>query len=273
MINMSRFKPIHDAHAIERVLAGIQFAHSLNENDFKVIRKEATSFKDDLPRQVEIQGMTLSFGPPGVLPDPPAEGFVLQNMERDGSVSSELRIETTSIMYRTDTYTRWDDVWSTAKKYFDILIPKFLNNTKIANIYLKYFDKFIWDGKISDCQPNLLLRKDSKYMCPHIYDSNDLWHSHTGKFLRVGSNIKRLLNLNIDCLDEKEASGNDKRVVKISTVITDHLNQSGYDPTNIGPDEIINFVDEHMCRVHIFSKNTFGDIICDDMCKRIGLLE
>lgn len=270
---MSGFKPIHDAHAIERVSTGIQFAHPINESGFKEIREMAMTFKDDLPRQVEIQGMTLSFGPLGELPSPPSEGFILQNMERNGSVSSELRIETTSISYRTDTYTRWDEVWSTAKKYFDKLIPKFLTNSKIASIDLKYFDKFVWDGNISECQPNFLLRKDSKYVCPHVYNSNDLWHTHTGKFLRVGENIKRLLNLNLDCLDEKEPSGDEKRIVKILTAITDNLNQPGYSPTHIELDAAVNFIDEHIAMLHVFSKETFGDIISDDMSTRIGLLE
>ena len=271
---MPEFKPIHAAHAIERVSTGIQFVQPLNETDFKKIREVASTFIDDLPRQVEIQGMMLSFGPPGGLPDPPLPGgFILQNIERDGSVSSELRIETTSITYRTDTYTRWDDVWSEARKYFDILIPKFLSNSEIVSINLTYVDKFLWDGEISECQPNLLLREDSEYICPHVYGSSELWHTHTGKFLRVEDNFKRLLNLNIDCLDEKEASGNDKRVVKILTVITDNLNQSGYKPVDIKSDTVVNFIDEHMLKLHIFSKNTFGNIICDDMCKRIGLFE
>ena len=94
----------------------------------------AMSFKDDLPRQVEVQGIMLSFGSSGILPNPPPEGFVLQNIERDGSISSELRIETASITYRTDTYIRWDDMWSTARKYFGTLVPKFTDITEIAGI-------------------------------------------------------------------------------------------------------------------------------------------
>lgn len=271
---MSRFKPVHAAHAIERVSTGIQFAQPLSETDFKEIRKLASAFSDDLPKRVEIQGMMVAFGPPGGLPDPPLPGgFVLQSMERDGSISSELRVETASITYRTDTYTRWHDVWSNAKKYFDILIPNYLNYSEIVSINLTYVDKFVWDGEISECQPTLLLRNNSEYICSHVYDSGELWHSHTGKFLRVEDKLKRLLNLNIDCLDEKEASGNDKRVVKILTVITDNLNQSGYKPVDIKSDTVINFVDEHMHKLHTFSKNTFSNIICDDMCKRIGLFE
>ena len=270
---MSGFKPIHAAHAIERVSTGIQFAHRLTESDFREIREVADNFKDDLPRQVEIQGILLSIGSSGILPDHPQEGFVLQNMERNGTVSSELRIETTSIEYRTDTYTRWDEVWSTAKKYFDILVPKFVTNAEIASINLTYVDKFVWEGKISECRPNLLLRKDSKYICPHVYDSSDLWHTHTGKFLRVEDKIKRLLNINLDCLDEKETSGNNGRTVKISTVITDSLNQPGYNPTVIEPGTVEYFIDKHIGKLHEFSKKTFGNIICDDICKRIGLFE
>jgi uncharacterized protein (TIGR04255 family) len=271
---MSGFKPVHAAHAIERVSTGIQFAQPLSETDFKEIRELASAFSDDLPRQVEIQAMMLAIGPPGGSPEPPFPGgFLLQNMERDGSVSSELRIETASVTYRTDTYTRWHDVWSKAKKYFDILIPKFLSYSEVVSINLTYVDKFVWDGELSECQPKLLLRNKSEYICSHVYNSGELWHSHTGKFLRVEDKFKRLLNLNIDCLDEKEASGNDQRVVKILTVVTDNINQPGYKTVEIKSDTVVDFIDEHMRELHIFSKNTFGKIICDEMCKRIGLLE
>jgi len=110
-------------------------------------------------------------------------------------------------------------------------------------------------------------------LCPHIYGADDLWHSHTGKFMRVENNIKRLINLNIDCLDERDASGEDQRAVKIATVITDSFNQPDYDATSIEPQSVENFVDEHMDKLHKFSKQTLAGIICDDMCKRIGLFE
>jgi len=116
---VSQFKPVHNAHAIESVLTGIQFSRALDDSGLKEVREMAMAFKDDLPRQVEIQGMMLSFGPPGAVPTPTSEGFVLQNIERDGSISSELRIEPASITYRTDTYMRWDGMWSTAKKYYE----------------------------------------------------------------------------------------------------------------------------------------------------------
>ena len=192
---MPGFKPIHDAHAIERVSIGIQFVEPLNETDFKTIRELASTFKDDLPRQVEIQGMMVSFGPPGRSPDPSFPGgFLLQDMERDGSISSELRVETASMTYGTDTYNRWQDVWSKAKKYFNILIPQFLSYSKIVSINLTYVDKFVWDGEISECQPSLLLRNNSEYICSHVYNSGELWHTHTGKFVGVEGKYKRLLN-------------------------------------------------------------------------------
>ena len=267
---MSGFKPIHAAHAIERVSTGIQFAQPLNEADFKEIRELASTFTDDLPRQVEIQGMMLSIGPPGGSPDPPFPGgFLLQNMESDGS-SFFSRFVLKLHQLRTERILILVGMMCGQKQRNTLifLIPKFLSHSETVSINLTYVDKFVWDGEISECQPNLLLRYNSEYICPHVYDSGELWHTHTGKFLRVEDKFKRLLNLNIDCLDEKEASGNDKRVVKILTVITDNLNQSGYKSVDIKSDTVVNFVDEHMRKLHIFSKNTFGNIICDDMCKR-----
>jgi hypothetical protein len=168
-------------------------------------------------------------------------------------------------------YSRWDAVWSQANKYFRALVPHYGANAKIIGISLNYADKFAWSGNLAACKPKLLLRANSKYLAPHVYDAPDFWHSHTGVFIRVDKVTKRLLNVNVDHLDEYRA-GNQRRIVSVTTVITDQFNQPGYDLCELAGDNLVQFVESHMQQLHVFGKEVFGNIINDEMSKRIALI-
>lgn len=269
------FNPLHAAHAIEQVVFVVQMATPLSPNDFLEVRSSAEQFKNELPGRAEIQGFAFAIGgpgPKGPIPSGPSIGSVFHRVAPDGSVESELRIEHASVTFRISAYTRWEAVWKGVRKYFDVLLPKYVAQSKISAISMSYIDKFVWIGDAAECRPELVLRKESKYLCPTIFDSRDLWHSHTGAFLRTDEHTKRLLNINVDCLDEAVPDG-PRRVISIGTVLTDLLNQPGYKATEIASENANEFIDLHMQQLHNFGKTTFGDVINDNMGKRIALID
>ena len=193
-------------------------------------------------------------------------------MEPDGTVAHELRVERTSLTFRTTLYSRWDAVWSQASRYFNTLVPLYAEQAGLSGISVNYVDKFVWSGNLSECRPNLLLRAESKYLCPYVYKAEDFWHSHTGAFIRVDKNTKRLLNVNVDYLDESRLSET-RRIVAITTVLTDQLNQPGYELCAMERESVISFIDAHLQGLHKFGKEVFSNIINDTMSKRIALIE
>jgi hypothetical protein len=108
-------------------------------------------------------------------------------------------------------------------------------------------------------------------VCPHVFETREFWHSHTGKFIRASGNVKRLLNVNVDYLEETTAKGS-RRVVSITTVLTDMLNQPNYSPTKINSKDALDFVDNSMEDLHVFGKEVLREIICPEMSKRIALI-
>jgi uncharacterized protein (TIGR04255 family) len=272
-----RFDPIHAAHAIEQVVFVVQFDPPLDESQLLEIRNAALQFKSekDLPGQMEVQEFAIAFGSPGAeAPPPPPRlpiGLVLQSTGRDGSVENNLRVERASLTFRTTLYTRWDTVWTQASRYFETLLPKYAQYSQLATVSLNYVDKFVWTGPIDQCSPNLLLHPQSKYVCPHVYEVTEFWHSHTGKFIRTDAYTKRLLNVNVDYLEE--TSGLElRRVVAVTTVLTDMLNQSGYSSTVIAKEDVLEFVEGRMQKLHTFGKEVLSDIINTEMGKRIALI-
>ena len=267
------FEPLHDAHAIEQVQISIVLEQPLNTETFASVRKAAKVFESELPGGAELQ--FISFGQaPLVFTTGPGQmassGFVMQRSAPNGVIEAELRIERTGIAYRTTLYTRWDAILTQFGKYLKALIATYVAKTRVTHVTLNYVDKFVWAGDKADCHPKLMLRENSIYLPPYAYDSPDLWHSHTGAFIPIDSQTKRLLNVNVDHLDE-QIRGEPRRLVSITTVLTDMLNQAGLEPLSLSPEEAFDKLHQRLFLLHEQSKLYFGEVIADDMCKRIAL--
>lgn len=266
------FDPLHDAHAIEQVVFGVQFEQPLNPDALNSANEIVDGFANKLPAEVKLQVISVAFGNPATpAPPPPAAGKIRQYVLPDKTIGAELKVDPTSIVFRTTRYTRWDGVWGEAKAYFDALLPIFAANGKLINISLNYVDKFIWNGPLDKFQPRDLLCDGSKLFSSHILESSDLWHSHTGAFTKVDNHRKRLFNVNLDCNDEQKGQ-NSRRVVSVLTVISDIFNQPGYESLNQTAYEPISYVSDRMQELHGSSKLLFSNIINEKMCKRIALV-
>lgn len=270
-----QFEPIHAAHAIEQVVFVLRFESPLEEEVFTQVREATKQFEteSDMPRRVKIQGISFAIPSAGQPPSFPSQisGSMLQRMRADGSIEKELRVEPNSISFMSSLYTRWDAAWLQARSYFEVLAPIYAHHTKIIGVGLNYLDKFKWAGDKSECRADALLRVDSDYLCAHIFKAKDFWHSHTGAFIRADEQTKRLLNVNVDYLDETRAD-DVHRVVSVTTVLTDMMNQPDYESLEISEENIVQFLDDHMKELHVLGKEIFSNIINDEMSKRIALI-
>jgi len=266
-----KFEPIYAAHAIEQVAFMLRFEPAIEKTTFEEVQKLADAFKAELPIKSHFEGVTIT---PGAIPTQ-SKGCVLSRTGPDGEIESELRLDHNSITFRTTRYSRWLDVWQHACKYLDVLIPVFVKGAKIEGIGLNYVDKFKWSGDVANCQPNKLLLKQSKYICPNVFEEPDFWHSHTGAFRKIDGNTKRLMNINIDYLDEIRPlsleQNESRRVVAITTVLTDLFNQPGYSNLEVAAENAVGFINEAMQKLHLENKKLLGEVINEDMKKRIAL--
>lgn len=271
---IANFEPIHAAHAIEQVALIVQFDRPFDDATFLSIREVSKQFETELPGKTEIQTMSFAFGMPSAQQLPQQNtptGLVLRRTAPDGSVDTELRIERTSLTFLTTRYTRWDALKAQSNIYFDVLLPIYLTHARLSAVSMNYIDKFAWNGDLAYFSPNSLLRSESKYLCKHIFETNDFWHSHTGLFIRESDLIKRLLNINIDHLDEARPDGT-RRVVSITTVLTDHFNQPSYDVYEGNIDESIVMIKARMQDMHNFGKSVLADLLTEQMSRRIALV-
>lgn len=264
------FEPIHEAHAIERVAFVVQFDSQFDDTVFDNLKEIAESFKDSLPGKSEIQSASLILNAKGsTAQSGKSGGIIRRKVSPDGSLESELRIERSTLTYLTTLYKGWNSVWNQVCEYFAKLLPHYLSNSQITSVGLNYVDKFAWNGHPNHCDSKLLLKHNSKYLCPHIFETNELWHSHTGVFINFDKDAKRLLNVDVNHFDEQRPEGQ-KRIISIVTTLTDHLNQSDVQ-SNSGNDVMI-MVENHMNDMHNFGKTVLDQLLTDQMSKRIDLI-
>ena len=273
---IGQFEPVHAAHAIEQVVFVLKFERPLEEAQFMRVLRVAERFNRELPNKTPILGISFVVGPDSKNPPSPIpttlKGTSFKRPGVDGGFTHELNVETDALTFRITLYSRWDAIWQEADKYFSSLIELYAEQARLLTISINYVDKFVWSGNIDKCRPSALLRAGSKYICPHVYDINELWHSHTGAFIRLDSHTRRLLNVNIDSLDENLAEGS-RRVVLVTTILNDQLNQYGYEESRISPEVIVDYINQRMQDLHGFGKDVLREIINDEMCRRIALIE
>lgn len=269
---MDRFEPIHDAHAIEQVAIVFQCSRSLDDEQLSDALKAAEGFKSDFPGSADMQAFAITFGQVPTVPRGPNQfaGRVLKRIRPDGAVESELRMERGAIIFRTTTYTRWAAIWGQVRCYFEALLPIYAPAGEIGAIGLNYVDKFYWSGDPASMRPRLLLRPGSRYVSPCVYEAADLWHSHVGAFVRLDDSVKRLVNINLDCSDESRPA--ERRVVSVTTVLTDMLNQPGYAPIELSG-AAGEFFCKRMEQLHDDCKQVLTEVIDEHMCRRIALIE
>jgi uncharacterized protein (TIGR04255 family) len=279
--NQVGFKPIHDAHAIEQLIATIQFSKELSADQFRAANRVMADFENTLPVRNEIRGFGIGFSinPGGIAPIPTTgndipSGIVRGKMDERGVQIKEVRLDRQQIMFRTQAYTRWNAVWGEAQEYFSKILGS-LDDYEVVSYGLAYVDKFIWSGPSADCRGSYLLRQGSAYITPRSLDTADLWHCHTGRFARIDNVIKRLETIDLDCVDEPHPQlgfGADPlRVVRITSNVVDLLNQHGFDPVTLGGNEFLQQFRAKFDALHNVQRSLTLEILNDDSAARIGL--
>src|SRR5262249_45211518 len=71
---MSRFEPIHDAHAIEQVALAVLVAKPLADSDLTAAFGLAEQFRSELPITQQLQLQTIAIGLIGLPPGGPSAG-------------------------------------------------------------------------------------------------------------------------------------------------------------------------------------------------------
>lgn len=277
------FKPLHEAHAIETVVVSVQFQQPLPDEVLRAAFQVADSFHERLSGKQEMRSMGVRIGPEGVsqMQSPSAalpDGLVRFRANPSAVTVEELRVERQSLTYVTQIYGGWQHFWQGASSLINPVLTSIASELGIGTVTsyaLTYIDRFVWEGEPSQCKAGLLLNESTAFVSPFVLGSEDLWHSHSGQFLRVSDYVKRLMVVNLACVDEPAQDENynsiKKRVVRIESSVSDVFNQEGFLRRDAAEYNIQSEINERFASLHEKQRDILQNILNKNMLKKIGM--
>jgi uncharacterized protein (TIGR04255 family) len=290
-----RWLPAHTDHAIETVTVTLQFQEQIPQKPwsamlarasvgmpaagFNVMTDEAEvslgpTPLSGLPGAGVIQGMV--FGPGGALFGPAPPGLTQQigrafRHVADNDVREQVTLHRNRFLYSTKNYSGWTVLRNRIEELLGSFTQEAVRSTDLKLVKLEYWDRFRWSEQGEPANYRDLLRADSRHLPRFPFESNELWHSHIGYFEPPGLNLRRLINVNVDVMDLREAlSGKDepaeRRSVGIYSMAQDEfLGETSVD-ANGGTFSTLNDLHDKLGTVLL-------DIITDEAAQRIHLMK
>ncbi|MFC5737732.1 TIGR04255 family protein [Sinirhodobacter huangdaonensis] len=216
------WKPIHEAHAIDRVRILVQFNSPLTDKILTKAAAPATSKFQELGfeqlhrAESTIQGFMIAIPPGPIAPEIAQNGWVLKRGSA-GVLTEEAGFRDGVFGYLSTEYGRWDNLATRFWDVFEVPLSIALDSTDISSIKLEYWDRFVFDGEPTSADIRDLLATVDPVIPKSAVSGAMLWHSHSGWFEDHNGSIV-LVNRNIDVIDEASSAG-PRRQCNIFTLV------------------------------------------------------
>ncbi len=199
-----KFLPINNAHAIVECIIFVEFLPVFSHAVRQKLVGLAPRLKDELPKSEpkNVVEHTIIITPEGPKTHVREElsGIELQRFRTDGNLEWMLRTTENIISVHCLDYTRWENVWDTAKKYLEAAFEQIQESGSFVNaIGIKYIDRFVYQDDVKNYKVSDLFSENTELLANKLFNSGPLWHSHIGWFEKIdGIDFPCLNQVNID---------------------------------------------------------------------------
>jgi len=255
-------------NAIEKV--AFIFVLSAQINDI-VIKNVITNYQNTpdmiakLPRCQPQNMISFQIGPMAEqqphMQSPMMNGVIFDTLLPDGRQKWFVNLSNNFLTIGCSAYTRWPEIWATAKEYIDFFMPV-LEGNSIQEIGIEYIDEF-GISDISQDWKKELFREGNNFIPNHIWSRDDFWHIHQGYFLNHEHKILNNINMNY-FLDEKMSP---------KVVIQTHHKTTCSDliPITNDTSDVISAIEPIIEQNHLLNKEVMCNLLSSEICKRIQL--
>ncbi|MCW8283963.1 TIGR04255 family protein [Agrobacterium sp. InxBP2] len=269
------FVPKSGKHAIAEVVFGLVLDKAFEPNQIETLVKNHYRWKEHLPRVSRGGGVQLMFGsgfPPPQIQMPMEASVSFERVNPDGTLNWRLKIEQNTIFVNCLDYTRWTEIWGTAREYLKLVVSLTETEAKLTSALLQYIDVFEWNQSVDTFDIHELLRVGNEYIPASMGARGHLFHLHQGWYSSIET-ARRLVRVHVDGVEEFEFVGDPNNphrvspIVKIDTYLQDQLNEPV--PTINAFDS--GWIDSSFSDMHDENKNLLRAFLTDELCGRIGL--
>jgi uncharacterized protein (TIGR04255 family) len=273
---MTTVTPIAGLHAIKSVSFGLEWQEPLQEDLLILLRALHAKVRDRLPRvtQREEIGFKLVISPAPPIQDAPVKprlaGLTFDALQPYGDPAWSLAFERNFLAVNCHVYSRWNEIWPIAMELLLPFVPVLARECGIAVIGLQYVDQFRATGPNGSFKAEDLWREGSPLLPAHVFQLEDLWHSHHGYFenLTEPTAHRRLNNIDVDVVKADQ-----ERLIQITTAHRAFLDQRATDESVLIKDGEGGQLHHHMSELHQTNKRILRKILNDAVCDQINLRE
>ncbi|OWV72380.1 hypothetical protein ATY76_05985 [Rhizobium sp. R339] len=204
------WKMLHKENAIEGAAITVRFAEPLSSMVAKRVvrdiegRASDVGFFDKQPlQQIHFQFESQNAD----IRQTPINGMLFQHnslvRDANGVVAPQLAkqfvVQPEQTVMQIQRYRGWDVEWPDAEKLFVPALRIASEVVPVAAFRLEYLNRFVFDGPVEEGNVNHLLQR-SDFIAPHVFEAQDLFHSHTGRFdeISLSPMKRRLTQVNAD---------------------------------------------------------------------------
>lgn len=261
------WKPLHEAHAVERVRVLFHFADPLPS---KMLRSAFKDIVDAAPElgfdMVAPAGSSVST----IVVDPSRPGSASRQSEENGVILrrhvdnvwlEEVGFRDSRFGYVSNVYGRWKNL---RERISEVLVPaleKAEPAIDLASIRLEYWDSFNFDGDVSTADASGLLAEPIDGIPTNALQGASTWHSHIGWFEEVNGD-PLLINRNIDMVSRLNEKDEQIKTLGIYTLVERRGANGGISIRNVT--DIL----EHL---HNRSLTLFGETLSQPYREKIGI--
>jgi uncharacterized protein (TIGR04255 family) len=191
----------------------------------------------------------------------------------DGQAEKVLRVDWNSITYLSTNYTHWKDLRADALEAVELAATEFFYDQgySVTEAGLQYENRFLWIGSNEDFDATQLIRPDSSWIPPRIYNSKLNWHANCGEFQAIDNGIRRLIRMNTAAISGYQSDPNQRSII-LQVSLSDALNMPGFDVSNaMTHAQSEAWIKERLEHLHADEKRIVADIIVGEMQERITL--
>ncbi|NSX15960.1 TIGR04255 family protein [Cupriavidus taiwanensis] len=211
--------PVAGEHAIQHAAFVIEWpaAFPLSKETLQAVTALHPEIRSVFPVVQEHKAVTINIdtNTPNAAPVPTFDElggvhFIKPNPALGpAGVSRTIQINKHNIIVVIADYSRWDTVWGEVSAWLDMLLPFVLDGRPVSAMNLQYNDRFNWRGDPRRLDLSEVIRRDSKYVAPNIFEANNLWHSHHGFIEDRSAPIQHRLtdNINLNLTLENQQLG------------------------------------------------------------------
>lgn len=205
------WRPASEKHAIERVAFTALLGFPLPPKPFdrlltKVRRKAGDTGINEMivlpkPLQITLGAQDPKLSGPQLAPklEFGATGQAFRKTE-NGRVLEEIVFSNGVLAFAATSYNHWSEFSERVRECLSEIIDTISDITNITEIRIEYWDRFdLVDGD-TKARSEFLINPSSTLLAHFYQRINTSWHTHLGFFLDEGSDVRTLVNANIDVI-------------------------------------------------------------------------